>query len=84
MEKPSCYKCVHRGSIPGDTHSNCANIKANVDGNKHGIKNGWFNWPFNFDPIWLISCDGFSDNPKDKIKFNKEQSSIMTIMSLLV
>lgn len=33
--------------------------ECNVKGNEHGIKNGWFNWPFNFDPTWLIKCDGF-------------------------
>jgi hypothetical protein len=83
MNKPNCCKCVHHKTIPGDAHFSCVNIKATVVGNKSGIKNGWFKWPFNFDPIWLISCDGFSDNPKKKIKFNKEQSSLMTIMSLL-
>lgn len=31
-----------------------------VVGNPHGIKNGWFNHPFNFDPIWLIECSGFT------------------------
>jgi hypothetical protein len=31
-----------------------------VTGNAHGIKNGWFCWPFNFDPIWLESCNGFT------------------------
>lgn len=31
----------------------------NVVGNKHGIRNGWFNHPWNFDPAWLESCDGF-------------------------
>lgn len=30
-----------------------------VTGNAHGIRHGWFNWPFNFDPLWLQSCDGF-------------------------
>jgi hypothetical protein len=30
-----------------------------VKGNPHGFTNGWFNWPFNFDPIWLESCNGF-------------------------
>lgn len=33
--------------------------KIKVSGNVHGIKNGWFNWPFNFDPVWLESCDGY-------------------------
>ena len=30
-----------------------------VKGNEHGIKSGWFNHPWNFDPTWLESCDGF-------------------------
>ena len=33
--------------------------KLNVKGNLHGIKMGWFNWPYNFDPVWLENCDGF-------------------------
>lgn len=37
-----------------------ADTGLNVKGNPHGIKNGWFNWPFNFDPVWLESCDGFT------------------------
>ncbi len=31
----------------------------NVTGNAHGIREGWFNWPYNYDPTWLKSCDGF-------------------------
>lgn len=30
-----------------------------VEGDPHGIRRGWFMWPFNFDPVWLKSCDGF-------------------------
>lgn len=32
-----------------------------IKGNPHGIKNGWFNWPINFDPVWLENCDGFTE-----------------------
>ena len=39
------------------------NIKASL----HGIKNGWFNFPYNFDPVWLESCDGFTKKEGDKI-----------------
>ena len=42
-----------------------SNVK--VKGNPHGIKNGWFNFPFNFDPIWLENCDGY-----EKIEEAKE------------
>lgn len=33
-----------------------------IKGNKHGIESGWFNHPFNFDPVWLEECDGFEKN----------------------
>jgi len=26
----------------------------------HGVKKGWFNWPVNFDPVWLTNCNGFT------------------------
>ena len=31
----------------------------NVKGNLQGIRNGWFMWPADFDPTWLLTCDGF-------------------------
>jgi len=40
------------------------NIKAakklGIKGHPTGIKRGWFMWPANFDPIWLLKCNGFS------------------------
>ena len=30
-----------------------------VKGDLTGIKRGWFNHPWNFDPIWLEECNGF-------------------------
>ena len=33
--------------------------KLGIKANYHGIKMGWFNFPFNFDPVWLENCDGF-------------------------
>jgi hypothetical protein len=57
--KPDCYKCAHRRELPGDSHSLCVNLTAHVTGAEHGIRRGWFSWPFNFDPIWLNTCDGF-------------------------
>ncbi len=34
--------------------------KLGIKANYHGIKNGWFNFPFNFDPVWLEECKGFT------------------------
>lgn len=64
--KPNCYKCTYRMEIPGDCHSQCGNNKAVVKGNPHGIKAGWFMCPWNFDLVWLISCDGFSLRKEEK------------------
>ena len=33
--------------------------KFQIKANPHGIKMGWFNWPINFDPVWLENCKGF-------------------------
>lgn len=34
-----------------------------IRGDEQGIKNGWFFWPCNFDPAWLLNCKGFT--PKE-------------------
>ena len=82
--KPDCYKCIHRGNVPGDAHSCCRHPKIESDGwrrvvrllNKelvqitkdfgitaepHGIRMGWFMWPVNFDPVWLLTCKMFEE-----------------------
>ena len=33
--------------------------KLNITADPHGIRSGWFMWPVNFDPVWLLTCDGF-------------------------
>ena len=35
--------------------------KLNIKAASHGVKSGWFNWPVNFDPVWLENCDGFKE-----------------------
>lgn len=65
-EKPNCMKCQWRRPVPGDTHSACVHpiwSNNNVTGHQIGIKGGWFLFPFNFDPRWLLTCDGFE--PKE-------------------
>ena len=66
MSKPNCYECEFRGTLAGDCHSKCTSPTATVTGNPHGIKKGWFCHPFNFDPVWLESCDGFKQKEKEK------------------
>ena len=38
--------------------------RLNVKGKAHGIRNGWFNWPWDFDPVWLENCDGYEEKEK--------------------
>ena len=33
----------------------------NIQADPHGVRSGWFIWPINFDPIWLLNCDGFKE-----------------------
>jgi len=75
VTKPDCYKCVYRGKLIGDAHSQCRHPdalmrgggnKLGVKGDSHGISRGWFFWPVNFDPVWLVECEGYT--PKEAKK----------------
>ena len=35
--------------------------KLEIQGHDTGLRGGWFMWPVNFDPVWLISCNGFKE-----------------------
>lgn len=79
--KPDCYTCVHRRSISGDAHSRChagwvsyADTTARVTGHPHGIARGWFRWPINFDPVWLESCDSWTDDAATSLPEAQRQS----------
>ena len=56
---PNCYSCRSRRNVAGSYHSACADHLAKVEGDKWGKEHGWFYWPNNYDPIWLVSCDSF-------------------------
>ena len=64
-KEPNCYECKFRGDLIGNAHSRCnAHMYKPYDdisvvGHPHGIRSGWFAWPFNFDPSWLVSCNVF-------------------------
>ena len=34
--------------------------------NMTGYNKGWFNWPLNFDPTWLLTCDGYTAKEKSE------------------
>jgi len=81
--KPDCYKCSHRRDVVGSAHSRCNNHAAKVQGSPHGIRNGWFLWPLNFDPTWLVSCDGFSTSEEDKKAETKRLDPLIELFSML-
>ncbi len=61
-DRPNCYECEHHSIIPGDAHIKCLVLVTTdliVEGDARGKANGWFNWPGNFDPTWLLECNGF-------------------------
>ena len=81
-KKPNCYKCVHLRTVAGSCHRKCNNPKAKVTGHPLGLKRGWFMHPYNFDPTWLISCDGFSDNKDDNLP-DRKTDPLLEVMSIL-
>ena len=36
-----------------------AALRLGIEANAIGIEGGWFNWPINYDPVWLQRCNGF-------------------------
>jgi hypothetical protein len=44
-----------------------AAARLHVQGHPQGIRHGWFLWPVNFDPTWLVSCDGFDPSDAEHI-----------------
>ena len=60
---PDCYECKHRRGLVGDAHSRCSIGKSakelGIKGHAVGINGGWFCWPMNYDPTWLLACNGF-------------------------
>jgi len=36
-----------------------AAVLLGVRGDFTAFQRGWFNWPWNFDPRWLLECGGF-------------------------
>jgi len=70
--EPKCYNC--RNAIKGhprwaDHFIGCNHpaVKRGkegmqtlrIDANEAAIDEGWFDFPFNFDPVWINDCKGF-------------------------
>ncbi len=58
-----CHECAYKGDIPGDAHISCQfDWKGPTpQGDLHGVRNGWYYFPFNYDPTWMIEeCPNFA------------------------
>lgn len=56
--KSKCYECGYKGDNPGSAHIRCSfdwgKSKNKIPkGNHHGITRGWYNFPLNYDPVWM-------------------------------
>ena len=49
------------GMLGGRMPTRTATNEIGVTGSQHGINRGWFMWPFNFDPVWLLTCNGHTE-----------------------
>ncbi|MCP4988383.1 MAG: hypothetical protein GY928_20725 [Colwellia sp.] len=58
-EKPDCHNCYHKYHVLGFARIGCANPEAKIKGSARATSEGWFSWPSNFDPVWLLECNGF-------------------------
>lgn len=54
------------GKRAGSIHLRPKTIE--VIGDPHGMDSGWFNHPFNYDPIWLLKCTGYKHIDADTFK----------------
>jgi hypothetical protein len=63
MTPPNCHTCRHhRSLLPESMHSRCVHPwpeHLRVEGDAYGRACGWFNWPQDFDPTWLLECNGW-------------------------
>jgi len=83
---PCLKKCAYRKSIPGDAHSSCcfkwkgSGLLVPKCSSSQAMK--WFNFPYNYDPLWgPDECPAFStEQNKEKVV---EQDPLSMLISLL-
>ena len=64
-----CFICKNKRNIGEDCHILCAKPDRNLKANPIGIQGGWFNYPRNFDPSWIISdCKNFEKKERNNAK----------------
>ncbi len=87
-EKKTCYSCVYKNDISGDCHISCKlnwlkSKNKPPKGNLHGTKKGWYNFPFNFDPIWMEEECKEHSVELDPEKMEITDNPLSTLLSIL-
>jgi hypothetical protein len=74
VQKPICKRCINSvGAWKGWSKHMCGceapgvhrfergMAQVGVEGEHiaNAIENGWFDFPYNFDPVWIDSCKSF-------------------------
>lgn len=63
--KKSCHGCAFKMNNPSSAHIQCRFDWAQLGGEMpkgkdYGIQNGWYNFPWNYDPVWMdTECKNF-------------------------
>lgn len=86
--KNSCYSCGYKGTNPGSCHIRCnfnwakAEIKPPA-GNPHGINRGWYMFPLNYDPAWMVDLCSVHTKEIDAELVVKDRDPFTEAMAIL-
>jgi len=65
--KSQCWRCAYKAAVPGSCHIRCVYNWAKSEhrpprGKEYGIDSGWYYFPLNYDPVWMIDgCQARAD-----------------------
>ena len=88
MSGNNCYNCGYRGELPSNAHSRCKFDWAKSDlsepqGKAWGIQHGWWHFPVNFDPVWMLGeCEAHSENVEPDMVIEK-QDPLLELIGIL-
>ena len=73
----NCYDCIHKRSVPGNTHIGCTNPDMNVQGDLRATVKGWFFYPILFDPVWMTTkCSNFTSEPRHPMDRQQQRAEL--------
>lgn len=73
----NCRECKFAKILSHTHHIGCCNPDFNLEGNERAISKGWFNYPFEFDPIWIIgTCNNYINKSETIFSYVYSKSKI--------